>query len=321
MKTILVEQFGGPEVLQVVERPDPVAQAGQVLVDIQACGLNFADIMARAGQYPPLSEVPLVPGFEVAGVVAEVGEGVEGFSVGDRVMGMMFGGGYTSKAALDAAQAIKLPQELDFAPATALLVQGLTAYFLLEEARLQAGETVLIPSAAGGVGSLAIQIAKLKGAGKVIGLASPSKHGRVRELGADYVFDYNTAGWFKDVLEATGEAGVDVYLDSQGDLSGEGVETLGQGARWMVFGGQASGEGVLSQAKAWEMLFKNITLRGYAVYHNTSDFPRALAEMIGWVSSGQLQIESSSRFALQDAAGAHRAVEERKTSGKVVLEP
>lgn len=321
MKTILVEQFGGPEVLQVVERPDPVAGAGQVLVDVKACGLNFADIMARAGQYPPMSQVPLVPGFEVAGVVAQVGEGVEGFAPGDRVMGMVAGGGYASRAALEASRAVKLPGSLDFAPASALLVQGLTAYFLLEEARLQPGETVLIPSAAGGVGSLAIQIAKLKGAGKVIGLASPGKHERVRELGADFVFDYNVAGWSKFVLEAAGEAGVDVYLDSQGDLAGEGVETLGEGARWMVFGGQASGEGVLTQAKVFEMLFKNITLRGYAVYHNASDFPRALAEMIDWVSSGRLQIESSSRFALEDAAGAHRAVEERRTSGKVVLEP
>lgn len=318
MKIIHVARFGGVEELQLIERPTPAPGPNQILVENRASGLNFADVMARAGTYPGVRSAPFDPGFEVAGVVAGVGEGVSDFQVGDRVMGMLPGGGYATHALLDAPTAVKLPGDLDFAPATALLVQGLTAYFLLEAGGLGAGDTVLIPSAAGGVGSLATQIARLKGAGKVIGLASPRKHDAVRNLGADAVFDYTQPGWGQQVFDATGGKGVDIYLDSQGDLAGEGVQTLGDKARWLIFGFQSGGQGALDLGS---LIFRNITLRGYTVYSDMHQVGRALSDMIGWTLGGQLQIEVGNRFALAEAAQAHAAIEARGTSGKVVLEP
>jgi len=318
MKIVHVARFGGAEELQLIERETPVAGPNQLLVEVKASGINFADVMARGGAYPGVKSAPFDPGLEVAGVVTGVGEGVAGFENGDRVMGLLLGGGYATHALLDAATAIKVPDALDFAPATALLVQGLTAYFLLEAGSLKPGQSVLIPSAAGGVGSLAVQIAKLKGAGQVIGLASARKHEMVRDLDADAVFDYSQPGWAKSVLDATKGKGVDIYLDSQGDLAGEGVQTLGEKAHWLIFGWQSGNQGALDVGN---LLFRNITLRGYSVYSDMHQIGRALQEMIGWAVSGQLRIESTSRFALADVAQAHRAIETRQTTGKVILEP
>ena len=320
MNVIEVKQFGGPETLQMVEEPAPAPKQGQIVVEVKASGINFADIMARQGNYPAVPSAPFFPGFEVAGTVSQRGDGVQGHQLGERVMGILPSGGYAQYAVLDAANAFVLPDSLDFAPATALLIQGLTAYFLLETGDLQPGQTVLIPGAAGGVGSLAVQIAKLKGAGKVIGLASPSKHELVRSLGADAVFDYTQPGWAKQVSAEAGEAGVSVFLDSQGDLGTEAFDTFGPKAHWLVFGGQSGSGSGLAGERLWPMVFKNITLRGYNVNANAADWGRGMKEMLGWASSGKLRIETQS-FSLADVAKAHEAIAARQTTGKVVLAP
>ena len=321
MKFIQVDTFGGPEQLVLHEEPTPAPGAGQILIENRASGINFADLLARSGGYPPVPSVPFRPGFEVAGTVAALGEGVSGFAVGARVMAFLMGGGYASHAVVPAQNVVPLPDNLDFAPATALLVQGLTAYFLLETGHLQPGGTVLVPSAAGGVGSLAVQIAKLKGAGKVIGLASPSKHQKVRDYGADEVFDYTQPGWAKQVRDATDGKGVDIYLDSQGDPGGEGAHALGQGAYWLVFGGQSGGGGSLDSQTFMQLIFSGVTIRGYSLYEDMDKIGRALPELLGWAASGKLKIEADDRFPLADAKAAHEAIAARKTSGKVVLEP
>lgn len=321
MKYIEVQQFGGPEVLQLREEATPTPGAGQLLIEVKAGGINFADLVARSGHYPPVPSAPFRSGFEVAGTVAAVGEGAGNFATGQRVMAMLRGGGYASHAVVDAQMAVALPDNLDFAPATALLIQGLTAYFLLEAGQLKPGGTVLIPGAAGGVGSLAIQIAKLKGAGKVIGLASSSKHDKVRAYGADEAFDYNQPGWAGQVRDATDGKGVDIYLDSQGDPGGEGARTLGQGAFWLVFGRQVESGGSLDAQTFMNLIWSGVTIRGYTLYEDMHQVGRALPELIGWASGGQLRIEANDRFALADAARAHEAIANRKTSGKVVLEP
>lgn len=327
-KFIQVDQFGGPEQLKWREEATPVPAQGQLLIEVKASGINFADLTARAGHYPVFPNAPFRPGFEVAGTVAGVGEGSLSFAPGQRVMAVtQKGGGYASHAAVDARMAVPLPDTLDFAPATALLVQGLTAYFLLEAGHLAPGGTVLVPSAAGGVGSLAVQIAKLKGAGKVIGLASPAKHAKVRSYGADEVFDYNQPGWSKQVRDATNGKGVDIYLDSQGELWGEGVHTLGKGAFWLMFGNQATGDGALDAkfmglAKTLtSLIFSGVTIRSYWLNSDLHRIGDALTELIGWATSGKLLIEVTDRFSLEDAAKAHEAIAARKTSGKVVLEP
>jgi NADPH2:quinone reductase len=328
MKFIQVDQFGGPEQLKLREEATPVPARGQLLVEVKASGINFADLTARSGHYATFSSAPFRPGFEVAGTVAGVGEGVSNFAIGQRVMAVMQGGGgYASHATVEANMAVPLPDNLDFAPATALLVQGLTAYFLLEAGQLKPGGTVLVPGAAGGVGSLAVQIAKLKGAGKVIGLASPSKHAKVCAYGADDVFDYNRPGWSKQVLAATGGKGVDIYLDSQGELWGEGAHMLGKGAFWLMFGRQARGDSALDAkfmglAKTLtNLIFSGVTIRSYWLNSDVHRIGEALPELIGWAASGKLCIEADNRFALEDAAKAHEAIAARQTSGKVVLEP
>lgn len=321
MRLIQVDQFGGPEQLKPREEPTPSPAKGQVLIEVKASGVNFADLTARSGSYPTVPSAPFRPGFEVAGTVVGVGEGVPNFAVGQRVMALTQSGGYASHAVVDAAMAVPLPDPLDFAPATALLVQGLTAYFLLEKGHLKPGRTVLIPSAAGGVGSLAVQIAKLKGAGKVIGLASPSKHQKVRDYGADDVFDYTQRGWSKLVRDATGGKGVDIFLDSQGDPGGEGPRTVGRGGFWLVFGRQAKGGRALGAKTFLSLIFSGVTIRSYWLNQDINRIGEALPELIGWAASGKLKIEADDRFPLQDAAKAHEAIEARKTSGKVVLEP
>lgn len=267
----------------------------------------------------------MTPGLEVAGTVANMGANVQGFAVGDRVMSLLQTGGYAEQAVVPAQTAVKLPDELDFAPATALLVQGLTAYFLLKEAPLAQGESVLINAAAGGVGSLAVQIAKLLGAGTVIGTASTAeKRQMVEGLGADVAVDYTQSGWAEKVKEATNEHGVDVFLDATGELDGEGFEALAEGARWMIYGAQSGNFGSLPGERAGTMLFQGLTLRGYNLRRTAQDatsLQAGLQELIGWTTSGQLKIDSGHRFPLAEAAQAHEAIAARKTTGKVVLEP
>ncbi len=320
MQVIEVEQFGGPETMELIEENTPMPQEGQVVIEVKAAGVNFADILIREGLYPPGATAPVRLGWEIAGTVSQRGDGVQGFQRGERVMAFIPGGGYASHVALDTASVYLVPDDLDFGAATALLIQGLTAYFLLETGQLSPGQTVLVPSAAGGVGSLAVQIAKLKGAGKVIGLASPSKHEFVRSLGADAVFDYTQPGWAKDVLAETGDAGVDVFLDSQGELETEAFDVLAAKSHWLVYGAQAGSGSVLTTERLRAMQGKNITLRGYNAYANVAEWGRGVEEMIGWATSGKLKIDVT-RFPLSEAAKAHEAISARQTTGKVVLEP
>ena len=327
MKAIRMTEHGGPEVLRIAEQPDLQAGDGQLLIDVRASGINFADLMARQGIYAAAPKPPMTPGLEVAGTVANVGANVEGFAMGDRVMSLLQtgGGGYAEQAVVPAQTAVKLPDELDFAPATALLVQGLTAYFLLQDAPLGKGESVLVNAAAGGVGSLAVQIAKLMGAGTVIGTAStPEKRQMVEDLGADVAVDYTQSGWAEKVKAATNGRGVDVFLDATGELDGEGFETLAEGARWMIYGAQSGNFGSLRGERTGAMLARSLTLRGYILYRSAQDatlLQAALQQLMDWTTSGQLKIDSGHRFPLSQAAQAHEAIAARKTTGKVVLEP
>ena len=173
-------------------------------------------------------------GFEIAGVVKGIGKDVEGFTERDSVATITQGGGYATHAVIPAATAIPLPTR-DHALAVAVLVQGVTAYILLEEANVKEGDAVLISAAGGGLGNLAVQLAKPRGA-KVVGLTSKSKFDFVRSLGADHVADSDDAGWARSVKEAVGEKGIRVYLDSIGDLRTEAFALLSQSGQWIIFG-------------------------------------------------------------------------------------
>ena len=324
MKAIEVTQSGGPDVLQVVEHPRPEPGPGQILIEVKAAGINFADIMAREGMYPAAPPPPFVPGMEAAGIVAAVGEGVTNFKSGDRVAAIVGAGGYAEYAQADAATAAPVPDALGFPEATALLVQGLTAHGLLSLAvPAIKGKTVLVSAAAGGVGSLAIQVAKLLGAGTVIGLASTDeKRAKVKELGADFAIDYTQEGWAEQVRAATGGMGVDIFLDASGDNAGGGLKPLAKGGHWVVYGAQSRPDTGLSGSDLLGMLFNAQTLRGWTLYEVPAEtIAETLKQLIAWTLSGELTIIANDKFTLADAAEAHRAIETRRTTGKVVLEP
>ena len=324
MKTIEVTKSGGAEVLQVIEHPRPEPGPGQILIEVKAAGINFADIMARMGMYPAAPPPPFVLGMEAAGIVAAVGEGVTNFKSGDRAAAIISGGGYAEYALADAATAAPIPDALGFPEATALLVQGLTAHGLLTLAVPEIkGKSVLISAAAGGVGSLAVQVAKLLGAGTVIGLASTDeKRAKVKELGADFTIDYTQDGWAEQVKAATDGKGVDIFLDASGDNKGGGVKPLAKGGHWVVYGAQSSSDTGLSGPDLLSMLFSAQTLRGWTLYEVPAEtIAETLKQLIGWTLDGSLTVIAEDKVPLTEAAEAHRAIEARHTTGKVVLEP
>lgn len=213
MKVIQINTLGGPEVLQAIEKEIPRPQAGQVLVRVAAAGINFADTLQRAGRYPMPLALPVVPGFEVAGTVEALGPGVTTAHTGERVAVLLsVPGGYAEYILAHAARLIPIPEGVTFTQATALLVQGLTAYLILDRTvALRTGQRVLVHAAAGGVGSLLVQLAKIRG-GYVVGTAStPEKLELVRSLRSDRAVSYSEPDWIERVKEATKGQGVDVY--------------------------------------------------------------------------------------------------------------
>ena len=319
MKFIQATKFGGPEVLAIVEAETPTPTEGTLLVEIKAAGVNYADIMARSGFYPQVPKAPFAVGFEIAGVVKSIGQGVQGFKEGDSVAAITQGGGYATHAVLPVAAAIPLPAGFDHALAVAMLVQGITAYILLDEAKVKEGDAVLISAASGGLGSIAVQLAKARGA-KVIGLTSKSKLEAVRGLGADHVTDSDDAGWARSVQEAVGGKGVHAYLDSIGDLATEAFPLLGQSSQWIIFGVRSSMRNALPFEAIPKMIEKNITLRGFNLGASLHLVPQALLALFKLVVDGKLKFEIT-KYPLSEAAKVHQLFEARKTSGKVVLVP
>ena len=302
MKYVEASKFGGPEVLRVIEKETPRPGEGMLLVEIQAAGINYADVLARSGHYPAITKAPFALGFEVAGVVREVGKNVEGFKVGDPVAALtLTGGGYASHILIPAAAAIPFPKQLDPALVAAVLLQGLTAYILLDRAQVKNGDAVLIAAAAGGVGGLAVQLAKLRGA-KVFALASESKFEFVKGLGADGVFDYSKPGWSAKALDIIRPQGVQIYLDSMGDMGTEAFPLLGQFGRWIIYGARSDKQNVLSAETLWSMIEKNISLVGFNLGGNLDRVPRTLEDLFKFAIDGSVK-------------------EERKSTGKLVLVP
>jgi NADPH:quinone reductase len=319
MKFVEASQFGGPEVLRVVEKETPRATDGTLLVEVKAAGINYADVAARSGFYPAITTAPFLPGFEIAGVVSEVGKGVKGFNVGDSVAAITSGGGYASHVVIPAAAAIPIPHGLDHSLVAALLVQGPTAYFLLEQTQVKKGDVVLIAAAAGAVRSLAVQLAKARSA-TVIGLASASKFGLVKSLGADHVFDYGQADWSTKVSDVTRSRGVQVFLDSTGDLASRAFPLLGEFGRWIIYGVRSGQRNALPGEALWPLIQKNISLIGFNLEGHVDQVSRALAGLFKLVTDGRVKVEIT-KYSLADASAVHTLFEQRKTTGKVVLIP
>jgi NADPH:quinone reductase len=323
MRAVRFHEPGGPEVLRVeeVERPEP--GEGEVLIRAQLAGVNYADTGVRRGMFhgPGEGELPMTPGFEVAGTVAALGDGVSGLAEGSRVVAVLPRGGYAEYAVAREESVVEVPEGVETAQASALLVQGITAYGVLHDAaRLAEGESVLVMAAAGGVGSLAVQLARLAGARPVIGTTgSPDKLALIEDLGADRAVDYSREGWVERVLEATGGRGVDVVLESVGgEVGARSYDALAPLGR-LVFFGAASGEG-LPAPDMWKLNMNGQTVSGYGgPWIRPGAAARARKEISHYLRSGELRVVLGGSFPLEEAAEAHRALEGRKTVGKVML--
>jgi NADPH:quinone reductase len=321
MKAIRINETGGPEVMHLEEIETPVPGEGEVLIKVAAVGVNYADLAQRQGAYMTRTRTPMTLGVEVAGTVAELGPGVRIPAEGSRVVAYV-NGGYAEYAVAQATSVIPIPASLDFTEAAAFPVQGLTAYQLLREsAHIQPGESVLVHAAAGGVGTLAVQLAKLMGAGIVAGTASnSSKLDLIRKLGADAAINYTEDNWVEQVKNATRGQGTDIILEMVGgEITEQSLKCLAPFGRMVIYG---AASGKIAQFSGIQLMYKNQAIIGYWL---TSQLQRAdriamaAMELMQFLASGKLQIIVGQTFPLAEAAQAHQAVAERRTMGKVVL--
>ena len=315
MKAIRVNELGGADKLSLEEIEKPTPGADEVLVKVAAAGINYADTMMRAGNYLTEPELPFTLGYEAAGTVEELGADVTNLEKGQRVLATTSSGGYAEYATAKAKTVIPIPDELGFSEANALLVQGLTALGLLNETK--SGQSILIHAAAGGVGTLLVQLAKHKGL-KVIGTASSEeKLELVAGLGADFAINYSEEDWTDEVLKATDGKGVDWLIEMVGgDIVAKNLKVLAtHGTMWVY--GSASGEDF--NVSVLSLMNKNHGIRGYWLMNESVEnrirFTKELLEHIG---AGRLKIQVT-EFPLEQAREAHEAIEGRKTTGKVVL--
>jgi NADPH2:quinone reductase len=315
MKAIRIHEFGGTENLRMDDIEKPSASADEVLIKTAAAGINYADTMLRQNKYMFTPPLPFTLGFEVAGTIEAVGANVQNLEVGQRVLATMRGGGYAEYAIADWRTVVPIPDGLDFGKATALLVQGLTALGLLAD--LKSGQTILIHAAAGGVGSLLVQLAKHKGA-KVLGTASTTeKLEKVASLGADVGINYTESDWTDEVLAATDGKGADLIIEMVGgDIGKQKFKCLAQGGTMTDYGA-ASGEDF--QISALGLLWKMQTVKGYNLNHETRENMAAFTkELMTHVAENRLEVNVT-EFPLEQVKQAHDALEGRKTMGKVVL--
>lgn len=317
MKAIRVKELGGADKLTLEEIEKPTPNADEVLIKVAAAGINYADTMMRSGNYLTKPELPFTLGYEAAGTIAEVGENVKHLQIGQRVLGTVSSGGYAEYAVANAAAAMPIPDELGFSEANALLVQGLTALGLLDETK--AGQSILIHAAAGGVGTLLVQLAKNKGL-TVIGTASSEqKLNIVIALGADFAINYSEADWTDQVLAATDGKGVDWLIEMVGgDIVAKNLKVLAKNGTMWIYG-SASGEDF--QVSVLSLMQKNHIIRGYWLMNESIENRiKFTKELLGHLGAGRLKIQVT-EFPLEKAREAHEAIEGRRTTGKVVLKP
>lgn len=315
MKAIRVNELGGVDKLTLEEIEKPTPKADEILVKVAAAGINYADTMMRAGNYLAQPELPFTLGYEAAGTVEELGESVTNLQIGQRVLATTSSGGYAEFATAKANSVIPIPDELGYSEANALLVQGLTALGLLNDTK--SGQSILIHAAAGGVGSLLVQLAKDKGL-KVIGTASSEeKLEFVKGLGGDVMINYSNDDWTEKVLEATDGKGVDWIIEMVGgDIVAKNLKVLARHGTMIVYG-SASGEDF--KISVLNLMYKNHSVKGYWLMNESVENRiRFTKELLGYIASGKLKVEVT-EFPLENAKEAHQSIEDRKTKGKVVL--
>src|SRR4051812_14349999 len=337
MRAAVLPRHGGPEVFEIQDRPDPSLEPGRVLVRVRAAGVNFADLMARQGLYPDAPDLPSVLGYEVAGEIEDVGDGVEGWSAGDRVMAACRFGGYAEIVSARERDLVKLPDAWSFEEGASLPVVYGTAYAsLVAFGNLRSGERLLIQAAAGGVGIAATQIGKLLGA-EMYGTASASKHDRIREFGVQHPIDYRNKDFADEVRRIAGDkCPIDLVVDGIGAASWKAsYNLLRPGGRLVMIGAASfvSGEkrnlpkAAVNFAKVPRFNPIKMASESRAVIGLNMlrlwDARGALDEYVEpleqWIDQGLLRPVVAEAFPLERVADAHRYMGERKNVGKVVL--
>jgi len=321
MRAIQVEAFGGPEVLRLADVPVPEPGEGEVLVKVARSGINFADTHQRENSYLAKFELPLVPGGEVAGTVERGGDGL---GEGQRVVSMLRTGGYAEYAAAPALTTFPLPDGLDEGTALALIIQGLTAWHLYRtSAKIQEGEAVVVHAAAGGVGSLAVQLARPMGAGRVIATASSEDKRRLAlDLGADAAVDVNAEDLAGELREANGGEKVDVVLEMAGGrVFDESLKALAPFGRLVTYGiaGREPNE-----VQSGFLMRKSLSVVGFWLMHCLAKpgmLREPLADLFERAARGDLRAVMGETYPMSEAQRAHEDLQARRTSGKLLLDP
>jgi NADPH:quinone reductase len=321
MKALVFNSFGGPEVLQYQDISDPSIKADEILVRMKMIGLNFADVYRRKGNYHLAGEPPYILGYEGAGVVEEVGEKVSNVKVGDRIAFADVPFANAELVAVPMEKAIFLPDGISFETASSILLQGLTAHYLTKDSyKVKAGDTVLIHAAAGGVGQLLVQMSKHLG-GKVIGLTSSKEKAEMAySAGAESVF-LNDEQWVEKSREVTSNRGVDVVYDSVGSTLNDSFQATRIGGT-VVFFGMAGGDPAPVDPRM--LMDTSKTLTGGDLWNFLTSFEeRAIRskQLFDWIMDRKLKIADPLIFALDDGAEAHKLLESRKSTGKILLKP
>jgi NADPH:quinone reductase len=324
MKQVHLTQYGTPDVLKFVETDIPQPKAGEVVIKVDAIGVNYSDTLRRRDKYFQLTPLPYVLGSEAVGQIVSVGEGVtKAYVIGATVLAILpFGGGYAEYVSAIAQYCVPLPPNIDAKTATAIFVQGSTAQLMISKvAKELKDKTVLVNAAAGGVGSLLVQLAKLNGAKVIAASSSDEKLKVAKANGADATVNYSTANWSEKVKQANDGNGVDIAFEMVGgDIYNETVKALAQGGHLIVYG---CASGVQGNIHPEYFVDENISQSGFnlAFYITTKMqvWQEALGTVIGLIAQGQLKISTPKTFTLNDVSEAHKQIEARQTTGKVVL--
>jgi NADPH:quinone reductase-like Zn-dependent oxidoreductase len=342
VRAVVITRHGAPEVLRVEQRPDPPVGAGEVRIAVRAAGINFADLMARAGVYPDAPPPPCVVGYEVAGEVESVGAGVEEYSVGDRVIAGTRFGGYAELVTVPVHQVVPLPKKLSFEQGAGFVVNYTTAYAaLVIMGGLKADERLLIHAAAGGVGIAATQLARGIGA-EIFGTASPSKHDVIRAQGVEHAIDYRNHDFAVEAMRITGGTGLDLIIDAIGPSSfRKDYGILRSGGRLVMYGASEIQTGEkrdiptalrtlarmpLATMPWWRSLQvmnenKGVFGLNMLKWWDAEGLDRALEPLSPRLQKGEFEPVVAEAFPFERAADAHRFIAERRNVGKVVLTP
>ena len=323
MRAVICRAWGEVEDLTVEEAAPPVPTRGQVLIDVKATAVNYADALMVAGRYQTRPPFPFSPGLETAGVVAACGEGVTRFAVGDRVMAILAYGGLAEMALADEAETFAVPDGMPFDEAGAFPIAYMSSHVAIRwQGRLEAGETLLVLGAAGGVGLTAVEIGKAMGARVIAGASTAEKLAVARERGADETVNYATEKLTDRVLALTDGKGADVCFDPVGgDLFDAALSSLGWGGRILLVGFV----GGVPQIPANRLLVKHRAALGsslrYFRWHAPDKLRRSVEELLGWYREGKLRPCITHRLPLEKSVEAIRLLTDRKAHGKIVVRP